>query len=48
MKRLIKTSNIDDVKLLLDRIDSASDNLKDSYYVLFDNLNALLAYRDVK
>ena len=28
-------------QVILDRIDEASDNLKDVYYALFDNLNAL-------
>lgn len=33
--------NTEDVKIILNRIDEASDGLKDIYYVLFDNLNAL-------
>jgi deoxyadenosine/deoxycytidine kinase len=42
MKRLKKSAEgIDDVKLLLSRVDEASHNLKDTYYALFDNLNAL-------
>lgn len=42
MKRLKKTAaEIEEVKVLLSRIDAASHDMKDSYYVLFDNLNAL-------
>lgn len=32
---------VEEVNILLDRIDEASNNLKDVYYALFDNLNAL-------
>ena len=42
MKRLRRQANsAEDVKKLLSRIDEASGQLKDSYYALFDNLNAL-------
>jgi hypothetical protein len=42
MKRLVrKADEISDVQKLLKRIDNATHNLKDIYYVLFDNLNAL-------
>lgn len=52
MKRLLKkagTTNpienenktVEDAQMILGRIDEASDNLKDVYYALFDNLNAL-------
>ena len=43
MKRLIANNkeDINIVKELLNRIDVASDDLKNSYYVLFDNLNSL-------
>lgn len=42
MKRLKKMSNeVNDAKKLLDRVSVASNDLKDMYYVLFDNLNAL-------
>ena len=53
MKRLIKKSEsnqensiendttIINAQTVLNRIDEASNNLKDVYYVLFDNLNAL-------
>lgn len=42
MKRLVrKADEINDVQKLLKRIDNATHNLKDIYYVLFDNLNAL-------
>jgi hypothetical protein len=36
-----KAGLIEDVQKLLVRIDEASHDLKDHYYVLFDNLNAL-------
>lgn len=37
-----------DAQILIERIDEASNNLKDTYYILFDNLNALFdAYPDV-
>jgi len=43
MSRLKKkaSDNTDDAKVILDRIQKASHDLKDIYYVLFDNLNAL-------
>lgn len=45
MKRLIKKADIEEsissVNTIFDRIDEASDGLKDIYYSLFDNLNAL-------
>jgi hypothetical protein len=42
MKRLVhKADSIGNVQTLLTRIDEASHDLKDHYYVLFDNLNAL-------
>ena len=43
MKRLIANNkeDINIVKELLNRIDVASEDLKNSYYVLFDNLNSL-------
>lgn len=45
MKRLIKKADmaedISNVNTIFDRIDEASNNLKDIYYSLFDNLNAL-------
>lgn len=41
MKRLIANNKTDVVKKLLNRIDLASDDLKNSYYSLFDNLNSL-------
>lgn len=42
MKRLVrKADEVGDAKKLLMRVDGASHELKDSYYVLFDNLNAL-------
>lgn len=43
MKRLKKVSSneTEDVKKLLRRIGEASESLRDIYYVLFDNLNAL-------
>lgn len=39
--RKVAKNEIDDVKLLLQRVEEASNDLKDIYYVLFDNLNAL-------
>lgn len=49
MKRLKRKANIvNDATKLLQRISEASDNLRDVYYVLFDNLNALFeSYPDV-
>ena len=49
MKRLRKTSSdIHDAEVLLKRIDEACANLKDVYYVLFDNLNVLFQnYPDI-
>lgn len=49
MKRLIKKADeIVDVEKLLQRIDKASHELKDMYYILFDNLNALFeSYPDL-
>lgn len=42
MSRLKRVANnIDDAKTLLERINKASDDLKDIYYILFDNLNVL-------
>lgn len=43
MSRLkkIASNDLKNAKILLNRIDEASHNLKDVYYVLFDNLNAL-------
>ena len=43
MSRLKKkaSDNAEDAKVILDRIQKASHDLKDIYYVLFDNLNAL-------
>lgn len=43
MSRLkkIADNNLNNAKVLLQRVDEASHNLKDVYYVLFDNLNAL-------
>lgn len=45
MKRLSKveedSKKIEDIKILLDRISNASDELKTAYFCLFDNLNAL-------
>ena len=43
MKRLVQKAenSATDVKTLLLRIDEASHDLKDHYYVVFDNLNAL-------
>jgi hypothetical protein len=47
LKKLAE-NNLESAKKLLERIDSASDDLKDRYYVLFDNLNALYeAYPDL-
>jgi len=46
----IKAMNEDtkDAQQLIERIDEASNNLKDTYYVLFDNLNALFdSYPDI-
>lgn len=37
----IENKNVSEVKILLDRISTASDELKDTYFSLFDNLNAL-------
>ena len=37
-----------DAQQLIERIDEASNNLKDTYYVLFDNLNSLFdSYPDI-
>ena len=51
MKRLIKKAEKVDIKhvqKILKRVDEASDKLKDIYYVMFDNLNALYeAYPDL-
>lgn len=41
MRRLRKSADLENVNKLLDRIDKASTDLKDTYYALFDNLNAL-------
>lgn len=41
MKRLKRIADTENVNKLLDRIDKASTDLKDTYYALFDNLNAL-------
>ena len=43
MKRLRKTAEVDldDVKKLLARVDKASDDLRDVYYILFENLKEL-------
>lgn len=47
MKRL-KKANLEDAQILLNRIAEASDNLRDTYYALFDNLNALFeSYPDL-
>lgn len=35
------SQSVEDAQTILNRIDEASDNLKDVYYALFDNLNAL-------
>ena len=39
--RKVAENQLSDAKLMLKRIDGASHKLKDTYYVLFDNLNAL-------
>ena len=44
MKRLVKKANdevINNAITLLDRIDESSNSLKDIYYSLYDNLNAI-------
>jgi len=44
----VAKNEMDSVKVLLQRIDEASQDLKDIYYVLFDNLNALFqSYPDL-
>ena len=46
--RKVAENDLTNAKLLLDRIDEASHNLKDIYYVLFENLNALFdSYPDL-
>lgn len=39
--RKVAENELNDAKLMLKRVDEASHKLKDTYYVLFDNLNAL-------
>jgi len=43
MKRLTKTADNDlnDARIILDRIQNSTNDLKNYYYALFDNLNAL-------
>lgn len=46
--RKVAENDLTNAKLLLDRIDEASHDLKDIYYVLFENLNALFdSYPDL-
>jgi hypothetical protein len=37
----IASEETEDAKVILERIHKSSNNLKDIYYILFDNLNAL-------
>ena len=41
MKRLVRLCQTEEVKKMLDRVDAASTDLKNTYYALFENLNAL-------
>ena len=40
-KEIIASEETDDAKVILERIQKASNDLKDIYYILFDNLNIL-------
>ena len=41
--RKLASEETEDAKVILERIKKASNDLKDIYYILFDNLNALFS-----
>ena len=41
--RKLASEETDDTKVILERVQKASNDLKDIYYILFDNLNALFS-----
>jgi len=41
--RKLASEETDDAKVILERVQKASNDLKDIYYILFDNLNALFS-----
>ena len=41
--RKLASEETEDAKVILERVQKASNDLKDIYYILFDNLNALFS-----